>query len=108
MKSSKFYHGTTFLNEEDLRESKTNNRVELEYYRTNESENNIIKEDTDKYGIEIVKKEYKRRKINIESNSINNISDNSSKVIEIIETLKRHKVTPIGLHDVVNDLIKKQ
>ena len=44
--------------------------------------------------------------ITIESNNIENISNSSDKVIEIINTLKKYKVTPVGLNDVLEDLLK--
>ena len=54
-----------------------------------------IKDEIDTYGIEIVKREYTNNGIDTESSSRNYISNNSQKVIEIINTLKQHKVTPI-------------
>ena len=41
----------------------------------------------------------------VETNKIENITNSSDKVIEIINTLKKYKVTPVGLNDVLQDLI---
>lgn len=101
MNGSKTCYGMTYFDENDLKETNINHKIELEYYRT---VNNI--QDEFNYGIEIRKKEYKNNNFTIESSYVENISNNSSKVIEIINTLKKHKVTPVGLNDVLEDLLK--
>ncbi len=106
MKDSRTYYGATFLEEEDLKESNINHKIELEYYTTKNHTNKETKEEETAYGIEIIKKEYKNNKIDTESNSKEYISNSSEKIIEIIDTLKKYKVTPIGLNDVLEDLLK--
>ena len=106
MKGSRTYYGATFLEGEDLKESNINHKIELEYYTTKNYTNKETKEEETTYGIEIIKKEYKNNKIDTESNSKEYISNSSEKIIEIIDTLKRYKVTPIGLNDVLEDLLK--
>ena len=101
MESFKTCYGMTYFDENDLKETQINHRVELEYYKTNK-----YAEDDFKYGIEICKKEYINNSITVETNKIENISNSSDKVIEIINTLKKYKVTPIGLNDVLEDLMK--
>ena len=101
MNNSKTCYGMTYFDENDLKETRINHRVELEYYRTEEKVENGFK-----YGIEIRKKEYINDGITEESNNIENISNSSDKVIEIINTLKEYKVTPIGLNDVLEDLLR--
>ena len=94
-------YGMTYFDENDLKETQINHRVELEYYRTNK-----CTEDDFEYGIEICKKEYIDDNITVETNKIENITNSSDKVIEIINTLKKYKVTPVGLNDVLEDLMK--
>ena len=94
-------YGMTYFDENDLKETQINHRVELEYYRTN-----ICAEDNFEYGIEICKKEYINNNVKVETNKIENITSSSDKVIEIINTLKKYKVTPVGLNDVLEDLLK--
>ncbi len=101
MNNSKTCYGMTYFDENDLKETRINHRVELEYYKTEQ----IVK-DNFKYGIEIRKKEYIKNSYTEEKNSIENISNSSDKVIEIINTLKKYKVTPVGLNDVLEDLLK--
>ncbi len=108
MEASRTYHGGTFLGWEDLKEAKINHRVELEYYKINNSINNFLNEDSTKYGIEILKREYDENRVYTESNNIKNVCDSSKKVIEIINVLKKNKVTPVGLQDVLDDLLAQE
>lgn len=107
MKNSTIYYGATFLEEKDLVESNITNNIELKYYKIENYERKILKKEKLSYGIEIVKKEYTDENIKVEKNRVENITDNAVKVINIIETLKKYKVTPIGLQDVVSDLLKQ-
>ena len=106
MHNSKAYYGGTFLGKEELKEANIKHRIELEYYTIKNYINKDTQDEFATYGIEIVKKEYKEEKVNMESSNREYISNNADKVIEIIETLKRHKVTPIGLNDVLEDLLR--
>ena len=100
MECSKTYYGGTSFDKEELAETKINHRIELEYYKTKEEHNKQMI-----YGIEVVKKEYREKGIDIEANNVANLSDCTNKVEEIIDTLKRYKVTPVCLHDVIEDII---
>ena len=101
MQHSRAYYGEIFLEKEDLKETNIKHKIKLEYYTIKEEKNN-----KDTYRIEIVKKEYTDHTIEKQVSSKNFISNNSQKVIEIINTLKKYKVTPIGLNDVLEDLLK--
>ena len=105
MESSRIYYGGIFLNKKELRDNKIKNEVELEYYSTRKF--NSLNEEDMIYGIEIVKKEYKRRKVNIETNNIENISNNSNTIKEIIDILRRNTVTPSGLQVTMDELLKQ-
>lgn len=105
VQNSRTYYGATFLGEEDLKETNIKHKIELEYYTTKNYINKAKDKETT-YGIEIIKKEYVNNKIGIETETKEQISNNSQKVIEIIDTLKKYKVTPIGLNDVLEDLLK--
>ena len=102
--NSKVCYGKTFLESNDLRESNIKNRIELEYYRTKNRKNHFLREDSISYGIEIVKKEYQGKKINIEKEKIDKICDTKNKIDSILNKLQKFKVTPIGLKDVVDDI----
>ena len=100
MQKSRTYYGGAFLGEEDLKETNINHRIELEYYTITN------KEIKNSYGIEVIKKEYKNNEINTEITNKKQICNSAEKIIEIIDTLKKYKVTPIGLNDVLEDLLK--
>lgn len=99
--SSRIYYGGTFFDNNDLLNTNVKHKVELEYYKTN----NCIKEDSESYGIEVIKKEYINNKVCIETSNIKHITKDESRANEILEKLKKFKVTPIALQDVVDDLI---
>lgn len=104
--SSKVYCGNTFLDIGDLKENNLKNRIELEYYRTKKRKNFFVKEDTQIYGIEIVKKEYQGKKVNIEKEKVDKISNKKTTIDSIVNKLKKFKVTPITLKDVVHDIMQ--
>lgn len=103
---SKVYYGNTFLDTKDLKETNIKNRIELEYYRTKKRKNYFLREDTESYGIEIVKKEYQGKKVNIEKEKIDRVSNKKSTINSILDKLKQFKVTPITLQEVVHDIMK--
>ena len=104
--SSKVYCGNTFLDMGDLKENNLKNRIELEYYRTKKRKNYFLREDTETYGIEIVKKEYQGKKVNIEKEKVDKISNKKTTIDSILRKLKEFKVTPITLKDVVHDIMQ--
>ena len=101
MQHSRTYYGETFLEKNDLAETNIENKIRLEYYTTKRT-----KEEKDVYGIEVVKKEFRPNEMNTEIKIKDSVTNNSQKIIEIIETLRKYKVTPIGLNDVLEDLLK--
>lgn len=107
MKSSKTCYGITNLETNEFSKENINHRIELEYYRIRKIKRNIFGKATRKYGIEILKREYMNNKLNVESNKIIDITKNKDRIVEIINTLKKYKVTPISLNDVVEDLLKE-
>ena len=104
--SSKVYCGNTFLDMGDLKENNLKNRIELEYYRTKKRKNYFLREDTETYGIEIVKKEYQGKKVNIEKEKVDKISNKKATIDSILKKLREFKVTPITLKDVVHDMMQ--
>ena len=74
--------------------------IKLEYYKTFETQENVGA----KYGIEIVKTEFIQGKINVESKRVEDITNISSKIDEILTILKDNEVTPIGMQDVLEDM----
>ena len=106
MKNLGIYYGATLLNSTDLVESSNRNRIKLEYYGTQKENLEETNEPT-YYGISIVKKEYENDKISFEKNTIDKVTTNENEIAKIIKILKSCKVTPIGLEDVLTDLLKR-
>lgn len=104
MRNSRVYYGNTFLEAKDLIDTKIN-RIELEYYRTKKRKTNFFREEPTSYGIEIVKKEYLGKRVNVEKEKMDSISNKKSNIDSIIKRLKDFKVTPIGLKDVLEDIV---
>ena len=77
--------------------------MKLEYYKTIETQENVKA----KYGIEIVKTEFMRGTVNIESEKIENITNDQKEIEEILNIFKNNEVTPIGMQDVLNDMLIK-
>ena len=74
--------------------------IELEYYETH----NIAGKSNREYGIEVVKREEKSEKFNIESKIVNNISNEENKIKSLLKILMLNKVTPISVDDVISDI----
>lgn len=99
MKNLEKYYGATVLNEAGI------NEVVLEYYKSKKYTFRKAKLKT-YYGITIVKREYKKDEVNLEKNTVKQISTNENKIKNLLEVLKTYKVTPIALNDVLTDLLK--
>ena len=108
MKSSKTCCGMTYIENTEIPSGSINDRIELEYYKIRKSKFKMFGKPSKKYGIEIQKREYKDDNFKVETNSVNYVTKSRDKVIQIIDTLKKHKVTPVGLNDVLDDLLKQE
>lgn len=102
MESSKRYYGEEIINIKELIESNEKGFIKLEYYGISK----VIEDEFTEYGIEVIKKQYKNKQFIEEIQSVKNIAENESDMEEMIGLLKRNKVTPIGLKDIISDLIK--
>lgn len=96
----KIFYGATFMTATDLAKANIYHPMKLEYYKIRQEN----KEEDIKYGIEIVKKMYKNKQIEIEQEKILNITKSEEKANEMLELLKKHQVTPVVLKDVIEDL----
>lgn len=94
-----FFDGV-FIDREKLKEAGINYPIKLEYYKILDTENSQVK-----YGIEIIKTEYLDENVKIETKEIKNIINNSSEQERILMLLKNNEVTPIGVEDVLQDLL---
>ena len=96
----KTFYGETFIEKNILKEAGIQYPIKLEYYkRINKEEMN----DKQKYGISIVKTEYKSNGIKTEEKAIKYLSNDEKKTNNILKILKENCVTPLGLEDVIAD-----
>ena len=102
----KTFFGGNFIKEEMLSEAGIYNPIKLEYYkRINEDE--ILKENKAKFGICIIKTEYKTKEKIIEEKEIKYLTNDEKRVNQVLNMLKENYVTPIGLEDVICDYAKE-
>ena len=96
------FFGKTTINNEDAEQANFD-RMYLEYYKNvNERE---IKKDEKPYGVTIIKKTQIGKILEIEEKEVKNILNRENDVDNILKLLVEYKVTPIGLDDVLQDLV---
>ncbi len=102
----RIFSGSTFIEKEELKDTNICHPIKLEYYKIiNEDEK--VKNRKAKFGINVVKTEYKQEHIKIENKIIQHLSNDESKIEEVLEMFKKHKVTPITVEDILSDFSKK-
>ena len=94
-----FFDGV-FISKDKLEEAGIEYPIKLEYFKTSGEEN-----VESKYGIEVVKTEYLDGNIKIETKEIKNILNSREEQDKILTILKNNEVTPIGVEDVLEELI---
>lgn len=75
--------------------------MKLEYYKTIENKENVEV----KYGIEVVKTEFINGKVNVESELLNNITNNQEEIEKILTLFKNNLVTPFGIQDILDEVL---
>lgn len=102
MHNLRTFFGKTTINNEDAEQANFD-RMYLEYYKNvNERE---IKKDEKPYGVTIIKKTQIWKILEIEEKEVKNILNRENDVDNILKLLVEYKVTPIGLDDVLQDLV---
>lgn len=101
-KYSKMFYGTVKLTNQDAEEIPVCHPIALEYYRTTSPSKNLL--EAENFGVEIVKKEYRNNRIELERKRVENITRDARTADSFIALLKRNQVTPISLEEVVWDL----
>lgn len=100
MEYKKSFFGRTVIDSSDSEEIKSDEKIELEYYETR----NLNEKHGRKYGIEVLKRNHKTEKFNIESKVVNNISNEEKEINRLLEILMLNKVTPISVDDIISDI----
>ena len=95
-----FFDGV-FISKNHLEEAGIKYPIKLEYYKTSREENVQTK-----YGIEVVKTEYLDGNVRIETKEVKDVFANEEEQEKILTILRNNEVTPIGVEDVLNDLLQ--
>lgn len=106
MQLTKFLEGTAVIEAKEIRKFPTGKEVNLEYYLLEVDGYSFEEERQRVYGVQIVKTELdEASKINTETELIPDLSTNKENVKEILRKLIEHRVTPVGLYNVLEDII---
>ena len=96
------FFGSTFIEKDKLEEAEIYHPIKLEYYKEI-NEDDIQKVDKAKYGITIVKTEYKKDNLEVETKNIKYITNDEKEEDRILSIFKENKVTPINSEEVISD-----
>lgn len=102
MEVFKTFCGEEVVNAKELIEADVKRFIKIEYYETKQ----ILNNEFTIFGIEVVKKEYKNKLYIKETANIENVTEHEEEIKNIINMVKRNKVTPISLENIVDDIIK--
>lgn len=105
MQLTKLLEGTAVIENEELKELPTQ-KISLEYFLLEVEGFNYYTDCQRVYGIQVVKTEVDRfNKINTETELIPDLSTDKENVRDILKKLIEHKVTPIALRNVLEDIV---
>ena len=93
------FFGGIFIETSKLKEEGIQYPIKVEYYK--------IKEEN-KFGIEIIKKEYKSPQIKIEKQELKSLSKDECKIDRMLELFKENEVTPISAGEIIEDFFGKR
>lgn len=102
MHNLRTFYGKATINNEDA-EDFNFDKIYLEYYKN--KNNKEIKDDNKPYGVTIIKKTQTGKILEIEEKEVTNIIQEENEAENILKLLVNYKVTPIGLDDVLQDLV---
>lgn len=97
----KIFYDSTFIKEEKLKEAGIDHKIKLEYYKI--ANQDYKKSNKERFGVNIIKKEYINNKVKIEEKSIKYLYNDEYKINKILNILKENEVTPISMKDIVSD-----
>ncbi len=101
----KTFYTSTFIKKEELQEAGITYPIKLEYYKIiNEDE--IMKGEKARFGIKVVKTEYRDEKAKIEEKEITYLSNDEKRIEEILNIFKENEVTPISVEEIIYDFWK--
>lgn len=103
----KTFFGSVFIEKEKLEEAGIKYPIKLEYYKQiNEDEINTYQKP--KYGIEIIKTEYKPEYTKVENKNIKYVTNDEIEANQILNIFRTNQVTPINSEEVIVDLFRNK
>lgn len=102
MKNLREFYGDTVIDKNDYNEFDSEFKIHLTYYKTQDCLN--LDDKNVSYGMQVVKKQTDGKNMKVETKEFSNIVDTEEKVYSILEILKRNKVTPVAVRDVLEDM----
>ena len=103
----KTFFGCTFLDKNELAEEGIRYPIKIEYYKEiNENYRNY--ENEAKYGIYLVKTQYKPNNTIIEEKSIKYVTNDELEENKILKIFKENKVTIINSEEVISDIFRNK
>ena len=103
----KTFFGGTFIEKEKLEEAGIYHPIKLEYYKQI-NEDDINYEKNAKYGVIIVKTEYIKDSIEIETKEIKYLTNDEVEENKILNIFRENCVTPINSEEVISDLFRNR
>jgi len=100
MKDRRELYGETFINRTDSEEIVE--PIKLSYYKVTHF-GDSLEEESVTYGIEVVKEQRENDIAMKETKEVENRISKEAQAEALLEILKMHKVTPVGLQDVLDD-----
>lgn len=101
----KTFYSSTFIKKEELQEAGITYPIKLEYYKIiNEDE--IMKGEKARFGIKVVKTEYREKETKTEEKEITYLSNDEKRIEEILDIFKQNEVTPISVEEIIYDFWK--
>ncbi len=101
------FFSSTFVGEEALKEAEIYHPIKLEYYK-HTTEGTEKAENEAKFGINIIKKEYKKEGLKIENKELTGITNDEQEIEELLSFLGKTEVMPIHVIDVLKDIENNQ
>ena len=99
----KVFYGGKFIEKSKLEEVGIFYPIKLEYYTSIDSE---ISNNGSYFGISIVKTEYKKDNVIVETKDIRNITQSEIAVDNLLNLFKENEVTPVNAQEIMYDLRK--
>lgn len=97
----KTFFGGIFIEANKLKEEGIQYPIKVEYYKLKD-------ENSKKYGIEIIKREYTPKSMEIEKREIKSLSRDECKIERMLELFQKNEVTPICAEEIIEDFFGKR